>query len=120
MRLRGLRGPLPLRRKADKAARNTQGDAMTLTDRSMTDRITAKLRDGLDPIELEVIDESDQHKGHGGWREGGETHFRVVVRAGAFTGLSRLDRHRRINALLADELAGRVHALAVVARAPGE
>jgi BolA protein len=86
----------------------------------MTDRITAKLRQGLDPIELDVIDESDQHKGHGGWREGGETHFRVVVRADRFAGMSRLDRHRAINALLAEELADSVHALAVVARAPGE
>ncbi len=87
---------------------------------SMTDRIAAKLRAGLDPIELDVIDESHLHRGHGSWREGGETHFRVVVRARAFAGLSRLDRHRRINALLADELAGPIHALAVVARAPGE
>ncbi len=79
-----------------------------------------KLSDALAPTALEVIDESDQHFGHAGWREGGETHFRVRVTSTAFTGKSRVERHRAINALLAEELASRVHALAIEARAPGE
>ncbi len=84
------------------------------------ERIETKLRAGLAPEALEVIDESHLHAGHAGAREGGETHYRVVVRAAAFAGKSRLERHRMVNALLADELAGTVHALAVRASAPGE
>ena len=84
------------------------------------ERIETKLRAGLAPEALEVIDESHLHAGHAGAREGGETHYRVVVRAAAFAGKNRLERHRMVNALLADELAGTVHALAVRASAPGE
>jgi BolA family transcriptional regulator, general stress-responsive regulator len=84
------------------------------------DRITTKLSDALQPTVLEVIDESEQHRGHGGHREGGETHFRVVVVSAAFAGKGRVERHRIVNGLLAAELAERVHALALSARAPGE
>ena len=84
------------------------------------DRITAKLTAALSPERLVVTDESENHRGHGGWREGGETHFRVEVVASAFAGRSRVERHRMVNAALAEELAERVHALAIVARAPGE
>ena len=88
---------------------------------SVKDRIVAALTDGLHPEDLTVIDESHQHAGHMGSRAGGETHFRVKVTAGAFAGLSRVERHRRINALLAGELRpDGVHALAIEARAPGE
>jgi BolA protein len=87
---------------------------------SVKDRINDRLRQALDPIALEVIDESHRHAGHAGAREGGETHFRVEVVSKAFAGKSRLDRHRLINGLLAEELKDRVHALAIVARAPGE
>lgn len=88
---------------------------------SVKDRIVAALTEGLQPEALEVIDESHQHAGHMGSRPGGETHFRVKVTAGAFTGKSRVDRHRAVNALLADELRpDGVHALAIEARAPGE
>lgn len=87
---------------------------------TVKDRITQKLSAAFTPRHLTVIDESDRHVGHGGWREGGETHFRVEVVSDAFAGKSRVDRHRMVNAALADELAGRVHALAVSAKAPGE
>lgn len=87
---------------------------------SMAERITSKLESELAPEHLRVIDESHQHQGHGGWREGGETHFRVEVVSSAFAGKTRLERHRLINAALAQELADRVHALAIVAKAPGE
>ncbi len=87
---------------------------------AMAERITKNLTAALSPSRLEVIDESHQHQGHGGWREGGETHFRVVIVSDAFTGKSRLDRHRLVNAALVQELADRVHALAIVAKAPGE
>ncbi len=87
---------------------------------SMAERITSKIETALAPEHLRVIDESHQHQGHGGWREGGETHFRVEVVSSAFAGKSRLERHRLVNAALAQELADRVHALAIVAKAPGE
>lgn len=87
---------------------------------SVKERITARLSRELSPEGLVVHDDSDRHVGHGGWREGGETHFRVEIVSSAFIGKSRLERHRIVNALLAEELADRVHALAISARAPGE
>lgn len=81
----------------------------------MKDRITAHLA-ALAPLELEVIDESENHRGHGGWREGGETHFRVIIRSAAFDGLGRVARHRLVNAQLAPEFARGLHALAIIAR----
>lgn len=86
----------------------------------MAERITNRLEQALAPQTLRVIDESHQHQGHGGWREGGETHFRVEIVSVAFAGKSRLERHRLVNAALAQELAESVHALAIGARAPGE
>jgi BolA protein len=85
----------------------------------MKERISAHLA-ALQPIDLEVIDESEQHRGHGGWREGGETHFRVKIRSALFDSLSRVERHRRVNDLLKPEFARGMHALAVVARASHE
>jgi BolA protein len=76
-------------------------------------RIERKLRAAFAPAELQVVDESDLHKGHGGWREGGGTHFRVAMRAAAFDGLSRVERSRAVHRALAEELAGGVHALAL-------
>ncbi len=72
------------------------------------------------PEYLEVEDESELHRGHAGWREGGGTHFRVRVVSTRFLGVSRLERHRLVHAALADFLDGSVHALAIEARAPGE
>ena len=87
---------------------------------SIKQTIITKLTDALAPVQLDVIDESDMHKGHGGWREGGETHFRVRIVSPSFSGQNRVARHRTINELLATELAGSVHALAIEARAPEE
>ena len=87
---------------------------------AVKEAITRTLREALAPSSLDVIDESEHHRGHGGWREGGETHFRVDVVSEAFRGKSRVERHRMVNALLADQLAAGVHALAIRARAPGE
>jgi BolA family transcriptional regulator, general stress-responsive regulator len=84
------------------------------------DVITEKLRKTFAPQSLSVEDESHRHKGHAGHRPGGETHFRVYIVAAAFRGKSRLERHRMINAALADELSGGVHALAIHAAAPEE
>src|SRR5215210_4236442 len=84
------------------------------------DIITEKLTQAFRPESLNVVDESQQHEGHAGHRPGGETHFRVYIVAPAFAGKTRLERHRMINDTLAAELAGRVHALAIHAAAPGE
>ena len=87
---------------------------------SLKDWITATLRERLDPIRLVVEDESQQHHGHAGWREGGETHFRIDVVSRAFEGKSRVERHRVVNAALAGAFERGLHALAIQAKAPGE
>ncbi|MDO5643234.1 MAG: BolA family protein [Paracoccus sp. (in: a-proteobacteria)] len=66
----------------------------------------------LSPVLLEIIDESHQHHGHSGWREGGQTHFRIRIQAPALTPLSRIARHRLIHDTLGDILP-RIHALAI-------
>lgn len=86
----------------------------------MQDIITTKLIAAFAPQSLRVEDESHLHEGHAGHRPGGETHYRLYIVADAFRGKSRLERHRLINAALANELAGRVHALAIHAAAPDE
>lgn len=87
---------------------------------AVKDVIIEKLTTAFAPQSVEVEDESDQHAGHAGHRESGETHFRVYIVSEAFRGKSRLDRHRMINQTLSGELAGGVHALAIHASAPGE
>ncbi len=84
------------------------------------DIITNKLREAFLPESIEVLDESHLHEGHAGHHPGGETHFRVYIVSDAFKGKSRVERHRMINAALAAELEGSVHALAIHAKAPGE
>jgi len=78
---------------------------------TMADTIAGKLEQALSPREIEVLDVSHKHAGHAGWREGGETHFEVRIRADIFAGKSRVECHRMVNGLLADELASSVHAL---------
>ena len=81
--------------------------------KSTAESMRAKLVAAFAPEEVEVIDESEMHRGHGGWREGGGTHFKVVMRASAFNALSRVERSRAVHAALADDLEGGVHALAL-------
>ena len=78
---------------------------------SVSEEIRARLDDAFAPSLLDVEDESEQHRGHAGWREGGETHFHVRVQGPAFRGLSRIERHRAIHEALGRELMSRVHAL---------
>ena len=80
---------------------------------SVETNIRLKLEQAFAPSKLDVIDESEQHRGHGGWREGGETHFRVVMTSSALTGLNRVAQQRAVYAALKEELAGPVHALAL-------
>jgi len=86
----------------------------------MRDTITKKLKDAFTPVSIDVVDESHLHEGHAGHRPGGETHFRVYIVSQAFSGKTRIDRHRMINSVLSDDLATTVHALAIHASAPGE
>ena len=83
-------------------------------------QIAEKLSAAFKPQSLDVEDESHQHAGHSGHREGGQTHYRVHIVSESFRGKSRIERHRMINQTLSGELAGGVHALAIHASAPGE
>lgn len=87
---------------------------------SVAEIITAKLSEAFRPETLELLDESERHRGHAGWREGGESHFRLRMTAAAFAGQGRLERQRAVNRVLAEELAGPVHALVMELKAPGE
>lgn len=82
--------------------------------------IERKLTAALAPTRLDVVDDSGRHVGHAGHKPGGETHFRIEVVSAAFAGKSRVERHRMVNALLADELAGPVHALQLATLTPEE
>ena len=75
------------------------------------DTIAQKLKTALKPQEIDVQDVSHKHAGHAGWREGGGTHFKVTIKATAFSGKSRLQRHRMVNNILSDDLARSIHAL---------
>ncbi len=77
------------------------------------DRMTEKLTLAFAPDHLEIIDESEQHRGHGGYQEGGETHFKVIIKSKFFDGLSRVAQQRAVYKALSAELEERVHALAL-------
>jgi BolA protein len=87
---------------------------------TMAERIRAKLAEGLRPQTLDVVDDSARHAGHAGHRPGGETHFDVMVVSSAFAGQSRVARQRLVYRLLAEELRGGVHALALTTLTPEE
>lgn len=80
---------------------------------AVTDEITTKLTDAFAPTHLLVVDESERHRGHAGYQEGGESHFRVEITAPAFANLSRIARHRAVHTALGKDLTGRIHALAL-------
>jgi BolA protein len=82
--------------------------------------IREKLMIALEPTRLDVVNESHLHAGHSSSPGTGESHFRVLIVSPLFLEKSRIDRHRLVNAALAEELKGSVHALAINAYAPGE
>jgi BolA protein len=88
--------------------------------RPIAAEITRRLTEALDPTHLQVIDDSEKHRGHAGHDPRGESHFTVDIESPAFAGLSRVARQRAVNAALAELLKERVHALSIKARAPGE
>lgn len=91
---------------------------------SVAAAIERKLKARLDPLRLEIVDESARHAGHAGMRgharEGGETHFRLVIVARSFEGQTRVARQRMVYEALSDELANGVHALAMTTLTPTE
>lgn len=84
------------------------------------DSITQKLRQAFAPVALEVVNDSHRHAGHAGSPGSGESHFSIEVVSDRFAGKSRVERHRMVNEVLAEELKGRIHALAIKALTPAE
>jgi BolA protein len=101
---------------ADYGIARSQEQGMTLGPVGET--LSRKLKQSFSPQRLEVVDESHLHAGHSGSHPQGESHFRVDIMAEAFSGKSRVERHRMVNEALAAELKSRVHALAIRAKAP--
>ncbi|MEQ9693702.1 BolA family protein [Shimia sp. SDUM112013] len=80
---------------------------------SVTQEIHDRLSAAFAPRELNVEDDSEKHRGHAGYQEGGESHFNVRIRADAFAGMNRIARHRAVHKALGADLVGRIHALAL-------
>ena len=87
---------------------------MTLAD-TIRQRLAA-----LDPVSLQLIDESEQHHGHSGWREGGGTHWRVAIVSPRFSGQSAVARHRMVYQAIGELMHNPIHALAITAQTPEE
>ena len=86
----------------------------------VAEEMRTRLQQAFAPIRLEVRDDSEKHRGHAGWREGGETHFRVEIVSQAFDGKNRVARQRLVYAALKDELDAGLHALAMETLTPAE
>jgi BolA protein len=86
---------------------------------SLAPEIRRRLQ-ALEPLELEVVDESEGHRGHAGYREGGNTHWRVAIVSPRFAGASTVQRHRMVYQALGNLMNNPIHALAIAARAPEE
>ncbi len=87
---------------------------------SLEQIISEKLVEAFKPLELQVENESHKHSGHAGDDGSGESHWRIRITAAAFVGKSRVQRQRMINEVLADELANKIHALAMTVKGEGE
>jgi BolA protein len=87
---------------------------------TVADRLSVKLNQAFAPQQLEIHDDSAKHSGHAGAREGGESHFSVLIVSDHFEGLNRVARQRLINTALAEDLAGPVHALSLQTLTPEE
>ncbi len=83
---------------------------------SRAEKIEAALRGAFAPSVLEVVDESEAHRGHAGFQEGGESHFNVTIQSDSFAGMSRIAKHRAVHAALGKELMSEIHALALTVR----
>jgi BolA family transcriptional regulator, general stress-responsive regulator len=74
----------------------------------------------LEPVAIELVDESEKHRGHAGYREGGGTHWRIAIVSARFTGQPTVARHRMVYQALGELMQHPIHALAITARAPDE
>ena len=79
----------------------------------VADEIRTRLTLAFAPRTLEIEDESERHRGHAGYQDGGQSHFRVAISADAFAPMSRIERHRAVHAALGKDLIGRIHSLAL-------
>ena len=79
-----------------------------------------RLTEALDPLRIDLVDDSEKHRGHGGYNPDGESHFSLTIESAGFAGKSRVDRQRAIYAALGELMEARVHALSIRALAPGE
>jgi BolA protein len=79
-----------------------------------------RLGSALEPTTVELIDDSEQHRGHGGYNPAGESHFSLKIESPAFAGKNRVERQRMIYAALGDLMDSRVHALSIRATTPGD
>ena len=86
----------------------------------VTSEMLRRLNSALSPTRIELVDDSEQHRGHGGYNSAGESHFSLAIESPAFTGKSRVERQRLVYAALGDLMRERVHALSIRAIAPGE
>jgi len=80
---------------------------------SVTEEIRTRLQTAFAPSLLKVVDDSESHRGHAGYQDGGESHFNVQIRAAQFKDQSRLQRHRAVHTALGVDLVGRIHALSL-------
>lgn len=90
------------------------------SDRPIAAALQKKLEAAFRPSALSIEDESARHAGHSGAREGGESHFRVRIVSDVFIGLSRVERQRQVYAVVKDEIAAGLHALALTTLTPEE
>ena len=79
----------------------------------ISEEIEQRLTDAFQPSALSVVDDSESHRGHAGFQEGGESHFNVAIKSDAFEGMSRIARHRAVHAAIGKDIIGRIHALAL-------
>ncbi|HWJ39414.1 MAG TPA: BolA family protein [Sphingomicrobium sp.] len=74
----------------------------------------------LEPTSIERVDDSEKHRGHGGYNPAGESHFTLLIESPLFSGKTRVERQRMVHSALGDLVGERVHALSIKAKAPGE
>ena len=95
-----------------------------MMDTTATGRVAAemlrRLNSALSPARVNLVDDSEQHRGHGGYNPSGESHFSLEIESDAFAGKSRVERQRLVYHALGELMEKRVHALQIKARAPGE
>lgn len=91
-----------------------------LTAEMIRNNLIQKLKSTIQPIEIELIDDSEKHAGHAGSRAGGASHFKLWIVSERFVGLSAIARHRLVYDALADDMKHQIHALNIVAKTPEE